>query len=197
MKRPQSRAGTTAPEAHLDPQNGDNRDGAPDDTPDFLRIYDEHVDFLWRSAAGLGVPADAREDIVQEVMLVVHRRLDQFEWRSSVKTWLFGILYNVVANYRRSVRRKGITVEIPETARSEGDPQSAAIDREDLRFVQAFLESLADEPRGVFVAFFLERMSAPETAEATGLSIESVYSSVRTLKRRFRAALTRREEQPG
>lgn len=167
-----------------------------DETLDFLRIYDEHVDFLWRSAAGLGVPTDAREDIVQEVMLVVHRRLDQFERRSSLKTWLFGILYNVVANYRRSVRRKGPTVEIPETMRSEGDPQSAAIDREDLRFVQTFLEGLPDEPRGVFVAFFLEHMSAPETAQATGLSIENVYTCVRTLKRRFRAALTRREEQP-
>lgn len=166
-----------------------------DETLDFLRIYDEHVDFLWRAAAGLGVPTDAREDIVQEVMLVVHRRLDQFERRSSLKTWLFGILYNVVANYRRSVRRKGSTVEIPETARSDGDPQSAAIDREDLRFVQTFLEGLPDEQRGVFVAFFLERMSAPETAQATGLGIENVYTCVRTLKRRFRAALTRREEQ--
>lgn len=166
-----------------------------DETLDFLSIYDEHVDFLWRSAAGLGVPTDAREDIVQEVMLVVHRRLDQFERRSSLKTWLFGILYNVVANYRRSIRRKGPTVEIPETARSEGDPQSAAIDREDLRFVQAFLEGLPDEPRGVFVAYFLENMSAPETAQATGLGIENVYTCVRTLKRRFRAALTRREEQ--
>lgn len=168
----------------------------PDETPDFIRIYDEHVDFLWRSAAGLGVPVDAREDVVQEVMLVVHRRLDQFEWRSSVRTWLFGILYNVVANYRRSQRRKGPSVEIPaETPSHEADPQRAAIDREELRFVQRFLEGLADEPRGVFVAFFLERMSAPETAQATGLAIDSVYSCVRTLKRRFQAELKRREEQ--
>ena len=141
------------------------------------------------------MPTDTREDVVQEVMLVVHRRLSEFEGRSSLKTWLFGILYHVVANYRRSVRRKGLTVEIPESICSEGDPQSAAIDREDLRFVQAFLEDLPDAARGVFVAFFLERMSAPETAEATGLTIDNVYVCVRTLKRRFRAALTRREEQ--
>jgi RNA polymerase sigma-70 factor (ECF subfamily) len=143
----------------------------------------------------LGVPIDAREDVVQEVMLVVHRRLDQFEWRSSVRTWLFGILYNVVANYRRSQRRKGPSLEIPaETPSREADPQSAAIGREDLRFVQTFLEGLADEPRGVFVAFFLERLSAPETAQATGLGIDSVYACVRTLKRRFQAELKRREE---
>lgn len=178
-----------------DGDSNDTPEETADEPPDFLQIYDEYVDFLWRAAAGLGVPTDVREDIVQEVMLVVHRRLDQFERRSSLKTWLFGILYNVVANYRRGVRRKGPTVEIPESLHSPGDPQSAAIDREDLRFVQAFLNELPDEPRAVFVAFFLERLSAPETAQATGLSIETVYTCVRTLKRRFRAALTRREEQ--
>jgi RNA polymerase sigma factor (sigma-70 family) len=111
-----------------------------------------------------------------------------------MRTWLFGILYNVVGNYRRSQRRKGLSFDVPETACPTGDPQSAAIDREELRFVQAFLDGLEDEARGVFVAFFLERLSAPETAQATGLSIDNVYVCVRTLRRRFRAKLKQREE---
>src|SRR5687767_2802019 len=72
----------------------------------FDQVYDEHVDFVWRSARRLGVPGTFADDVVQQTFLVVHRRLHDFEHRSSVKTWLFSILLRVVQDHRRSMRRK-------------------------------------------------------------------------------------------
>src|SRR4051812_34087374 len=49
----------------------------------FESIYDENVDFAWRSARRLGVSEAFAEDVLQQVFLVVHRRLPEFEHRSS------------------------------------------------------------------------------------------------------------------
>src|SRR5262245_51753387 len=69
-------------------------------------VYETQFDFVWRSARRLGVASLHVDDVVQEVFLVVFRRLAEFEGRSSLKTWLFGITRRVVRDHRRSARRK-------------------------------------------------------------------------------------------
>jgi len=48
---------------------------------DVATIYDQHVDFVWRSLRRLGVPDRLVDDAVQDVFIVVHRRLAEFEYR--------------------------------------------------------------------------------------------------------------------
>lgn len=73
--------------------------------PDLARLKDrcpdsvaaliaEHSGPLYRAALGLGLaPADA-EDLLQDTLLAFLEGLERFEGRSSVRTYLFGILYN-------------------------------------------------------------------------------------------------------
>ena len=58
------------------------------DVLSFDQVYDTHFDFVWRYARNRGVPPSALDDVVQEVFIVVHRKLATFEGRSSVRTWL-------------------------------------------------------------------------------------------------------------
>jgi len=74
--------------------------------PGFDAIYEENLTYIWRAARRLGIdPADT-DDVVQEVFLVAHRRLPEFEGRAQVKTWLFKILVRVVRHYFRTQKRK-------------------------------------------------------------------------------------------
>src|SRR5579859_5834321 len=74
--------------------------------PTFAQVYEEHFSFVWRSARRLGAPDAVVDDVVQEIFVIVHRRLAAFEGRSSMKTWLYGIVLNVVRAHRRALFAK-------------------------------------------------------------------------------------------
>lgn len=163
-------------------------------------IYDAHFDFVWRSARRMGVAESSADDVVQEVFLVAHRRIDDFEGRSSVKTWLFAILLRVVADHRRALRRKGGLAELPEglAAEPEDGPEEQTSQRQRLELLHDLLGQLDDEKRAVFVLAELEQLTAPEMAEALGVKMNTVYSRLRAARKSFDAALGRhraREER--
>jgi RNA polymerase sigma-70 factor (ECF subfamily) len=171
---------------------------APAEAPaSFDRIYDEHVDFVWRSARRLGVSESAVDDIVQQVFLIVHRRLGEFEHRSSYKTWIFSILLRAVSEHRRSVRRKsphwlfGAKSEDPELLEAPHSPEEELAKAEAARLIEKLLESLDDDKRAVFVLAELEQMNAAEIAEATGTPTKTVYSRLRAARADFERAAER------
>src|SRR5262249_7850690 len=154
---------------------------------DFAALYEDHFAFVWRSLRRLGVAPAAIDDAVQDVFVVAHRRLADFEGRSSVKTWLFGILLRVARDYRRSAirrRRHGLVdaAEGDAEAVVDGDspsPLDAAARTEAVRALHAVLEELDDEKREVFVMSELEQLSVPEIAETLGANLNTVYSRLR------------------
>src|SRR5262245_20245633 len=81
---------------------------APEDVEvrEFSAFYEQYFAFVWRSVRRLGVADHAVDDAVQDVFVVVHRRLAEFEGRSSVRSWLFGIALRVARARRRSDLRK-------------------------------------------------------------------------------------------
>lgn len=170
------------------------------EAPTFERIYDDYFDFVWRSARRLGVHFDALDDVVQEVFLVVYRRLDDFEGRSSVKTWVFGITLRVARTHRRGLARKGGLEPLPpEVVDTSGrGPEADAARAEGLQILDRLLGELDDDKRAVFVLAELEQMTAPEIADALGTKVNTVYSRLRAAKKAFEAALRRekaREER--
>jgi RNA polymerase sigma-70 factor (ECF subfamily) len=166
----------------------------------FERIYEEYVDFVWRSALRLGVDDATADDVVQQVFLVVHRRLGDFEGRSSLKTWLFSILLRVAREHRRGVRRKSPhlaheSVDPDLIADTAVNPDEALSRAEASRTIDVLLDSLEEDKRALFVMAELEEMTAPEISEATGLTPKAVYSRLRAARTDFEraaAALRRR-----
>jgi RNA polymerase sigma-70 factor (ECF subfamily) len=162
---------------------------------EFEQIYDQNVDFVWRSARRVGVSEDALDDIVQQVFMVVHRRLEEFEGRSSLKTWVFSILLRVVKDHRRSLRRKSPhqlekqePIEVDTVADPGSDPFEALSRAEAAAVIEELLDCLEEDKRVVFVLAELEQMTAPEIAEAPGLEPKVVYSRLRAARTDFERA---------
>lgn len=165
------------------------------DVPRFPELYSNHFDLVWRALRSLGVPEHQVEDALQEVFLVVHRRLADFEARASFKTWLYGIVLGVARNARRTERRKGGATPLvlePEIADGAPDPHDDAVAAEALRQVSEALEDLSDARREVFVLAELEEMSAPEIARTLGINVNTVYSRLRCARIAFEEAITKR-----
>jgi RNA polymerase sigma-70 factor (ECF subfamily) len=164
--------------------------------PSFDEVYDEHVDFVWRTLRGLGVREHNLEDAVQDAFLVVHRRLGEFEQRSTMRTWVFGIAMRVAHDYRRREGRKGGLAPLDfEVADHAPSPDEHAAQTEALREVAAVLEHLDPDKRAVFVLSQLEQWTAPEIADALGLNLNTIYSRIRTARREFEAAYAQRKDE--
>jgi RNA polymerase sigma-70 factor (ECF subfamily) len=162
----------------------------------FDEVYDEHVDFVWRSLRSLGVREHTLEDAVQDVFVVVHRRLAEFQHRSTLRTWVFGIAMRVAHDHRRRESRKGglapLDFEVLDHAPS---PDDHAAQTQALHEVAQVLETLDPEKRAVFLLAEVEQWTAPEIAEALGINLNTVYSRIRTARREFDAAYARRKDE--
>ena len=67
---------------------------------------DEHGDALFRYALFRIQNGQVAEDLVQETFLAALRGKDSFAGRSSVKTWLFGILKHKIIDHIRKISRE-------------------------------------------------------------------------------------------
>lgn len=166
----------------------------------FEEVYDQYFDFVWRSVRRLGVPANAVDDAVQDVFVVVHRRLGDFEGRSTVKTWLFGIALRVARSHRRKAARASLLDPLPDDVVADGaDRPDVATESQQARdLVQRFLDGLDDEKRTVFILADLEEHTAPEIARALGIGVNTVYSRLRAARKQFESTVKRhraREER--
>ncbi|MEE9382531.1 MAG: sigma-70 family RNA polymerase sigma factor [Nannocystaceae bacterium] len=154
--------------------------------PSFEEIYHDHFDYVWMNLRRLGVSELELDDAVQDVFLVLHRRADEFEGRSTLKTWLYGIARRVAFRYRRSAERARRRSE----ALGRVDREGADLDT-DLQTRQAwsmlykFLDTLDDEKREAFVIGEFEGLNRRELGRALGVNPNTAYSRLRAARERF------------
>jgi RNA polymerase sigma-70 factor, ECF subfamily len=165
--------------------------------PSFEAVYEECFPFVWRSVKRMGVAESAVDDVCQEVFLVAYRRLPEFEGRSSIRTWVFGIVLNVVQVHRRTLHRKSpahrATGELvdPDTLPADGGPHHQATLQQAARVAHEILEQLDEDKRAVFILAELEELPATEIAEAVGANIHTVYARLRAARAEFARAARR------
>lgn len=175
---------------------GSDRAAVPADVLSFERVYDAHFDFVWRTLRGLGVSEAQIDDAVQDTFVVVHRRLNEFDGRARVETWLYAIARRVAQGYRRSVRRReGRSAELDDQLPDHGaaDPSAEAERAQATRLLLELVAELDDDKREIFVLVEIEQRSVPEAAERLGLKLNTAYSRLRLARQRFEAAVARRE----
>jgi RNA polymerase sigma-70 factor, ECF subfamily len=159
----------------------------------FEEVYIDHAAFVWRVLRGMGVSETLVEDAVQDVFIVVHRRLAEFDGRGSLKTWLFQIAYRTACGYRRKVRRTGGHEPFVDSVEARtGNPVEEAERRETISLIADLLDGLTDDKRAVLVLADIEEMTAPEIAVITGTRLNTVYTRLRRARSELSHALRAR-----
>jgi len=140
----------------------------------------------------LGVPAHEAQDLCQEVMLTVHRKLPDFDGQS-LRGWLYGICVRVASDYRRSARvRREVVSEAPPDQSVEASQADALDHKRRLTLLLAALDQLDEGKRAAFVLHEIEELTLAEVSEALQTPIQTVYSRIRAAH----AIIQRAFEQP-
>lgn len=155
----------------------------------FPGIFQQHAQFLWRTLMNQGVPRHEAQDLCQEVMLIVHRRLPDFEG-NSLRGWLYGICVRVASDYRRSarVRREIPHGEVPEPGNAFGQMDQYEQNAQRQRLLRA-LERVEEDKRTAFVLYEVEELTLAEVSEALGVPLQTVYSRIKSAREALRREL--------
>jgi RNA polymerase sigma-70 factor (ECF subfamily) len=163
--------------------------------PTLAAIYEAHFRYVWRCLRSLGVRDAQLDDALQDVFVVVQRRLDDFDGGAELRTWLYAIALRIARKYRERTLREPLPLEVaPEPV--SPDAEGAASQSERLALARRALETLSDDQREVFVLARVEQMSAPEIAEVVGVPLNTVYSRLRAARLAFEAEVARLKTSP-
>jgi len=151
---------------------------------DTTSLFREHAAYVWRALRRLGVREADIEDVCQEVFVVVHRRLADFEGRSSPRTWIYGIAIRTASDYRkRASHVREVATATPPDVLSRDNPHDALSARQARATLDRLLDALDDDKRAVFVLYEIEEVPMNEVAEAVGCPLQTAYSRLHAARK--------------
>lgn len=124
-------------------------------------------------------------DITQEVFIRAYQGFARFDGRSTLRTWLFRIAYNLCIDRNRKDSRSpqetalelgGIDDEPLEFADKRWDPESIMLNEEFQRVVESGIDSMSDKLKTVLLLHDREDMCYEEIAETVGIPVGTVKS---------------------
>lgn len=160
----------------------------------FRAIVERHHRGMYGLAARMLRDEFAAEDVVQEAFARAYRKLDTFDPRYRLSTWLYRITLNLCRDHLKSPARR----ERPgERDVSEMTPQADAQPLADTRVlrrqraqrVQRALATLRTTDREILVLKDLQELSYIEIAEMTGDSVPALKIRAVRARKRLKDAL--------
>jgi RNA polymerase sigma-70 factor (ECF subfamily) len=150
-----------------------------------------HQGLVARALARAGVAARDVPDLVQEVFIVAHRRLPEWQGRSKLSTWLYRVALNVASDHRRRAYQRRETLPGLDVSLLAADtPVQLELERRDqVLQLCAALEQLSDEHKQALVGYDVEELSVAELAERAQVPHKTIYSRLYAARRLMRQLL--------
>lgn len=184
---------------HVGPseQPADERAPAALELPPFSSIYERYFDFVWSATRRLGVAPAAIDDVVQEVFIVIHGKIETLRQPESLRSWIYGIVRRTVSDHRRSQRARdasGVALAVQTELQRPLPPTPLDLTEQSdqVRLLFDLLAGIDEAKREVFMLAELEEMTAPEISEILAIPLNTVYSRLRAARLEFEQALARR-----
>ena len=140
------------------------------------RVIKLYLPQVLRAARASGLSVERAEDIVQAVFVTFIEKIGEFEGRSQVRTWLFGILYRKILEAGRKAKRERQYDDLADVdqsrfhpdgtwARPPELPDEAVYSHEIRKYISDCLDEVSEKQRMAFVLREVESMATAEICE--------------------------------
>lgn len=152
------------------------------------------VQKMLQSFVRKSVPEDHVEDVIQEIILAIHKKRSTFNPEQYFLPWFYAIArYKVIDHIRAKVRRRTISFtaeEFDQLTVLEVEPLLTHISSEDFNLL---LEELPEKQKQAIRSVKIEGLSVKETAQKLGFTESdvkvTVHRALKTLKAKFQGGL--------
>ena len=165
---------------------------------DFHTIYDRWFDEVSRWVRAMGGPQSDCEDLAQEIFVVVHRRLHDFDGQN-LAGWLYQIARHRVRDFRRLLwvkqtlfRSEPLTDRIVNISASPADIAETNEKRDTLELL---LSKLNESERVALVLFEIDGYSGEQIAQIQGVPVNTVWARIHKGRIKLRALLAKFERR--
>lgn len=171
--------------------------GAPA-LPTFEQLYDQRFDDVSRWVRALGVRDADRDDVVQDIFMVVYRRLPDFDGQN-VTGWLYQIARRKVRDHRHLTWVKHLfgANRVP-VVEGMSTHQPGALDgletKRKAELLEHLLDALNPDQRAAFVLFEIEGNSGEEIAVLQGVPINTVWARIHKARKKLQDGASRAEK---
>lgn len=167
----------------------------------FESLYDRWFTDVSRWVRALGAREADRDDLVQDVFLVVHRRLPDFDGHN-VAGWLYQIARRKVRDHRRLLWVKQLfgssSVPLAEgTLTTDMSPLRELETKQRRELLDHLLGKLNPDQRAAFTLFELEGNSGEEIAAIQGVPINTVWARIHKARKKLQEQAERVEKRHG
>ena len=140
---------------------------------------------------------DAADDVAQEVLIGLERRVKRFDGASRFSTWLFAVTRNVALSQRRRDQRRAMLLE----RRFEGEDVAMVSSQDDpdaarlAGLVIQYYDALPRRQRSIFEMVDLLGMTPAEVARQLGMQQVTVRAHLFKARRAIRARMLEQHER--
>lgn len=157
----------------------------------FRTIVDAHRERMFRVSMRVVKNEEDAWDVVQDVMLALHRKLHLFQGNSDLGTWIHRITVNTALMFiRRNARfNRNVGEEVLVSVAQDEDLSQRLEDREELRVIQEAWSQVQPKHQDVLYLRAVEEESLEEIAEKIGMSVAATKSRIHRARLELQSVL--------
>ena len=171
-------------------------------------LMEQHAGRVYRVAFGITRSHSDADEVVQDVFLTLFNKIDSFEARAALGSWLYRVATNAALIKNRGKRAK-VEVKLEDclpTFQADGhragersflladwsqNPEEDLLSKETRATLDRAIRTLPDHYRAVLILRDIEELSNEEIAEIVGETVAAVKSRLHRARMALREFLTR------
>ncbi|GAB3996492.1 RNA polymerase sigma factor [Spirosoma daeguense] len=145
-----------------------------DNTDPFEALYNQYVNKVFQKCLTMVKDPESAQDYTQDIFMKVFSKMDQFEQKSSLSTWLFSITHNYCLDQIRISRRKSTESLTYEMADSVQETVSGRPTDEELTMLNNVMAQLPLEEATLLRLKYEQNLSIAELSDSYQISQSAV-----------------------